>query len=506
MMAADKDHHNSTTTTTHEGTTTTSPSATTPDDPHESGSGKPGANVSTSTKIILFLTYFLLYFAGLGAFLIIIAEPFAMHTYISDNSLLVGVVQKEFSLKTEADIYADILQNLTKNEIQTRADDNNQLQRNSLATLPSVTRFLENELDYFGLEVHEQHFSYMDNGKQFNGTNVYSIIRGERSTNSESIALCVPFIKDSNRDTLSGVALTLALTKYFSSKSYWAKDVIILLVDRGEYGLSAWLDSYYDVSFRQDMKKMSHSNKNGFYYDSLPDRSGPMQAAIVLEVEGKRSTRANIKIHGMYGQLPNLDLYNMAIDLTIREGITPYFLNKSFTYGLTEYEIYQQHLETAISFVQTQASMKADGLHGLFLRYAIQSLTIHIPKHEDKSNTGGHVLFFDLLNVGRSIEAVFRSLNNLSGRFHRSYYFYIVVALRRFTSIAYYMSAFGLLVAPVLIKAYILHGWNSGASIFIGWRASILLAAALVLSVLSTFNISTALLGSIVLVPILIMI
>jgi glycosylphosphatidylinositol transamidase len=459
------------------------------------------------TKILLFLLYFLLYFAGIGTFLMIISEQFAMHTYISDNSLLVGVVQKEFSLKTEAEIYTDILQNLTNNEMQHHGNDNSHnVQRNSLATLPSVKRFLKNELDNFGLEVHEQHFSYIDGQKQSNGTNLYSIIRGERSTSSESIALCVPFVKNSDKDTLAGVALTLALTKYFSSKSYWAKDVIILLVDRDEYGLSAWLDSYYDVNFRQNLKRIGQRSNNALYYDSLPDRSGPLQAAIVLEVEAKRSTRANIKIHGMYGQLPNLDLYNMAIDLTIREGITPYFLNKSFTYGLSEMDIYQQHLETAMSFVKTQASMKADGLHGLFLRYAIQSLTIQTPKHDVQAHKDGNVLFFDLLNVGRSIEAVFRSLNNLSGRFHRSYYFYMIVALRRFTSIAYYMSAFGLMLAPVLIKAYILHGWNSTTNIFIGWRATILLATALVLSVLSTFNISTALVAALAIVPILLII
>jgi glycosylphosphatidylinositol transamidase len=464
------------------------------------------SKLSTKTKIVLFLVYFLLYFAGIGAFLTIIAEPFAIRTYISDNSLLVGVVQKEFSLGTEAEIYADNLQTLITNEMQNHGIDNLQTQRNSLATLPSVTKFIENELDNFGLEVHEQHFSYMDGEKQYNGTNVYAIIRGERSTSSESITLCVPFIKDSKRDTISGVALALALTKYFSGKSYWAKDVIILLVDREEHGLTAWLDSYYDVNFRQDIKRLIHKRNSGFYYDSLPDRSGPMQAAIVLEVEGKRFTRANIKIHGMYGQLPNLDLYNMAVDLTIVEGITPYFLNKSYTYGMSESDIYQQHLETAMSFVQTQASMKSDGLHGLFLRYAIQSLTIEIPKHEDKDQKNNNMLSFGLLKVGRSVEAVFRSLNNLSGRFHRSYYFYMIVALRRFTSIAYYMSAFGLMVAPVLIKAYILHRYNVETNILIGWRATILLASGLVLSVLSTFNISTALLLSVVLVPILLMI
>lgn len=450
-------------------------------------------------KLKFAMLYLILYLSGIFTLLMIIADSFAMSTYFSDNSLLPGLANREFSLVTEAEYYLKALEKFSNTQ---KRPENDIDQLPSLATLPHATNFIKNELDNFGLEVHEQSFSYTSpSGRQYNGTNIYSIIRGERSTSSESIALCVPFIKDANKNTISGVALSLALAKYFSGKSYWAKDVIVLFVDRENYGLSAWLDSYYDVGFRNDAKRGGPSN-SGIYYDSLTERSGPLQAALVVDLMGKQFSRINIKLQGMYGQLPNLDLFNLIVELASRESVTPYFHDKSLPYGFqSEMELYQHNLETAISFIKNQATMQADGLHGHFLKYSIQSLTIEGPEHKGPNRD---VLLASLLNVGRLVEGVFRSLNNLTERFNRSFYFYIIVSLRRFTSIGYYMIGFGLMVAPVLMKAYRLHQKQTKAKRnFIGIRGSILLASALILSLISTINISTALIASIGAVPIL---
>lgn len=432
--------------------------------------------------------------------LLLIADPFTMSTYFSDNSLLPGLVNREFSLVTEAEYYLKSLEKSINDPTLAKAG----YTHISFATLPAVANHVKNELDNFGLEVYEQNFSYIKDNKQLNGTNIYSIIRGERSTSSESIVLCVPFRKDSQSNTLSSVALSLALAKYFSTKSYWAKDVIILFVDRDNYGLSTWLDSYYDVRFKTGFKRMSHG-KDGIYYDLLPDRSGPIQAAIVLELNDRQFTRVNIKIQGMYGQLPNLDLFNLVVEMSARESVTPYFYNKSLPFGISsDLELYKHHSETAMSFIKSQATMQSDGLHGLFLRYAIQSLTIEAPEHNKSER---HIMVSSLLNVGRLIEGVFRSLNNLTERFNRSYYFYIILSLRRFTSIGYYMIAFGLTVAPVLLKAYIIHlRQTKCGNKFLGLRATILLTSALILSLLSTFNISSAMISSIAIVPILLIV
>lgn len=411
-----------------------------------------------------------------------------MNTYFSDNSLLPGLVNREFSLGTEAEYYLKDLDKLV---------GSNRHETLSLAKLPAVVNFIKHELDNFGLEVYEQNFIYTTD-VQLKGTNIYSIIRGERSTSAESVVLCAPFNVTPESNTLSSVALSLAMAKYFSTKSYWAKDVIILFVDHGEYGTSAWLDSYYDVRFKPDSTLFAYNN---LHYESLPDRSGPIQAAIILELNGRQFARMNVKIQGMYGQLPNLDLFNLVIELAARESVTPYFHNKSLPFDLSFNDLYKHHLETAISFMKTQAMMNSDGLHGLFLKYAVQSLTLEATEQEHRKS---RVMTSSLLNLGRVVEGIFRSLNNLTERFNRSYYFYIILSLRRFTSIGYYMIAFAFILAPIPLKALNIYLEEKDKRSLIGFRLVILLVSALVLSMLSTINISTALVSSVILVPLLI--
>lgn len=434
--------------------------------------------------------YLGIYISGIVTFLLIIADPFTMSTYFSDNSLLPGLVNREFSLLTESEYYLRDLEKL----VESRGD----LHSSSMSTQPQVVNFIKRELDNFGLNPYEQNFSFVGKEKQHNGTNVYAIIRGERSTSSESIVLCAPYRKNDKSDTLSGIALTLSLANYFSSKSYWAKDVIIVFIDHDDFGLAAWLDSYYDV----DLKASFKGSRRDSYYESLADRSGPMQAAIVLELSGRKFSRVNIKIQGKFGQLPNLDLFNLVIELAARESVTPYFHNKSLPFDLSTEDLYRHHLETAISFMKTQATMQADGLHGQFLKYSVQSLTLEAPSI-DASEINRNLITASLLNVGRLLEGVFRSLNNLTERFNRSYYFYIILSLRRFTSIGYYMIAFGLTIIPVLLKAYLIHQERCTQKKPISTRTIILLAASLVLSLVSTFNISLAMMTSVASVPIL---
>lgn len=452
------------------------------------------AEKRTSNSFKSIFLYFSIYLSGISTLLLIIADPFTMGTYFSDKSLLPGLVNREFSLKIEAEYYLKDLEKLTRQ------------QSGPLATNPQVIRLLERELDSFGLEVYKQNFHFSENNHQHNGTNLYSIIRGERSTSSESVVLCAPYKMQQDANTLSSVALSLALAKYFSTKSYWAKDIIVLFTDHDHRGVSAWLDSYYDVNFKSRSKGLDNIVKDDFYYDSLTDRSGPMQAAIVLEMYSREFTRMNVKIQGMYGQLPNLDLFNLVIELAARESVTPYFYDKTIPYGLTTEELYKHHLETAISFIKTQATMQSDGLHGLFLRYAVQSLTLECPEY--KKTRKSQLISASSLNAGRLVEGVFRSLNNLTERFNRSYYFYIVVSLRRFTSIGYYMIGFGLMVAPILLKALRIYYEDIQFSPRkqIGLRAITLIAFALILSILSTINISTAIISSVITVPLLIFI
>lgn len=447
----------------------------------------------TSCNIKSKFLYMSIYLSGISTLLLIIADPFTMGTYFSDKSLLPGLVNREFSLKIEAEYYLKDLEKLASGQV------------GAMATNPRVVKFLERELDGFGLEVYKQNFRFVDGGEQMNGTNVFSIIRGERSTSSESVVLCAPYKLKDNANTMSSVALSLALAKYFSTKSYWAKDIIVLFTDHDHHGASAWLDSYYDVDFKSRAKNLYNIGGDQYHYDSLTDRSGPIQAAIILEMYSREFTKMNIKIQGMYGQLPNLDLFNLVVEMAARESVTPYFHDKTIPFGLTTEELFRHHLETAISFVKTQATMQSDGIHGLFLRYTVQSITLECPEY--KKTRKSQLISASLLNAGRLVEGIFRSLNNLTERFNRSYYFYIIVSLRRFTSIGYYMIGFTLLVAPLLLKALRLYyeDIELRPTKQIGLKAIVLIASALALSILSTINISSAIILALSIVPILIL-
>ena len=55
----------------------------------------------------------------------------------------------------------------------------------------------------------------------------------------------------------------------------------------------------------------------------LAGRGGSIQAALNLEISHEEITRFNIKLEGLNGQLPNLDLVNTAMHLCRNQGIQP---------------------------------------------------------------------------------------------------------------------------------------------------------------------------------------
>lgn len=367
-----------------------------------------------------------------------------MKTYFSDNSLLPGLVQREFSFDHEAQIYLEELNSITRQE------------NDKFSTAPLLFDYLSKKLNSFGLAPYKQHFTYKQKFQtKLNqqphtllGHNLYSIIRAERAQTSEAVVLCATYSHDIQYSNLPGISLILALTKYFVSRNYWSKDVIILFTDHNNYGTSAWLDAYHNVNYDTN----TTTNKfPSIQYDQLDYRSGPILAAINLELHGKQIEHLNIKIEGLNGQLPNLDLFNLVVEMTARESITPKFHGYSLPFALSTQELYYSHLHSVLSMMKTQASMSINGAHALFQKYSIQSLTLEGFQYRRTGKNS--VMLASTLNVGRLLEGIFRSLNNLIERFNRSYYFYLLPSLRRFVSIGYYMIVFGLMTIPLILKS-----------------------------------------------------
>lgn len=133
------------------------------------------------------------------------------------------------------------------------------------------------------------------------------------------------------------MALIIALAKYFSTKTYWAKDIIFLIGDRELVGIQAWLNAYHD---------MGKSSSSVLDYGFLEAVSGPIQGAVNLEIHGTKNARLELKIEGLNGQLPNLDLFNVAVELATRESVTPTFHGNSQPYTTDGWESWKQYAYT----------------------------------------------------------------------------------------------------------------------------------------------------------------
>ena len=58
-------------------------------------------------------------------------------------------------------------------------------------------------------------------------------------------------------------------------------------------------------------------------HGDLEARAGSIQAAINLEISHEKFTHLNVKVEGLNGQLPNLDLFNLVTRLATKEGLPP---------------------------------------------------------------------------------------------------------------------------------------------------------------------------------------
>ncbi|CAG2112315.1 unnamed protein product, partial [Medioppia subpectinata] len=350
----------------------------------------------------------------------------------SDNALLPGLVQREFTLKEMADQTLASLDKL--------AD-----------SLPEHTvpyEWLSDQFRQIGLEVYSHNFTFnypFASKPRYEGKNIYAILRSGRTASTEALVLSAPYRTklSPHSSTLPGIALMIALSKYFLRQTYWAKDIIFLISEYELIGMQSWLNAYHNIDTTPVLD-----------HGILESRSGPIQAAINLEIHSSVSSHLDIKIEGLNGQLPNLDLFNVAVELCTRESVSATFHGRSQPIETDDFELWKEYATTTASMMISQGIALPTGAHGLFQRFAIQAITLEASEVDPKRETH---LRTSLLQMGRVIEGIFRSLNNLLERFNRSYYFYLLPSTRRYISIGYYMIPFGLLAAPLVLNALYLY-------------------------------------------------
>ncbi|KAJ8869287.1 hypothetical protein PR048_030860 [Dryococelus australis] len=150
-----------------------------------------------------------------------------------------------------------------------------------------------------------------------------------------------------------------------TGQKYWAKDVIFLVTEHEQLGMQAWLEAYHRTTCGRP-GVLDHGDMMG--------RGGAIQAAINLELHAEKIGHVDVKVEGLNGQLPNLDLVNLVHRMCSKEGVRHTFKNKDNVNYRSPVKEWVYQLKTLMAMVTAQATGVPNGNHGLFhRRYAMAS-------------------------------------------------------------------------------------------------------------------------------------
>ncbi|KAK6536400.1 Glycosyl phosphatidyl inositol protein transamidase complex subunit [Arthrobotrys megalospora] len=348
---------------------------------------------------------------GLASLLLLPLDEYSRRTYISENALLPGQVHAYFGGSEQNIVRAfrrevDLLGNSTSDVVAER--------------MAEIFRSA-------GLKVGKQRYSYKAAGGEYTGENVYAVLHAPRGDATEAIVLCAPWRNIDHLLNEGGVALTLALSRYFKRWSLWSKDIIFLISSDARAGPQAWVDAYHDL--------------HGENIQSLSVKSGAIQGVVVVDYPGAyhRFESLHIIYDGINGQLPNLDLINTAVQISRDQMGLRTDLQEMWNHD----DSYRHRLRTMLRGMVNQALGHSTGPHSSFIPYHIDAITLAA------HGNGWH----DEGSLGRTVESLFRSLNNLLEHFHQSFFFYLLMAPKRFVSIGTYLPSAMLLAVGLTLTA-----------------------------------------------------
>ena len=280
------------------------------------------------------------------------------------------------------------------------------------------------------LKVATQKYHYTPSGRNISNENVYAILQGPRADATETIVLMASLKTMDGEHNYSGVALVLALARYFKRWSLWSKDIIFLVSGDSTSGPQAWVDAYHDG---HDTSKV----------ESLTLKSGALQGAVGVEYPagpwGHRYDKLHVVYDGTNGQLPNLDLFNTAVNIASGQMGIGCTLQRMWNH----HNSYQERLQTMLRGMVFQGLGHATGPHSAFIPYHVDAITLVTV------GDGWH----DEMGLGRTVESLFRSLNNLLEHLHQSFFFYLLLEAKRFVSIGTYLPSAMLIAASFSITA-----------------------------------------------------
>ncbi|KAH2692596.1 hypothetical protein KXW53_008829 [Aspergillus fumigatus] len=360
--------------------------------------------------------------AGVVWLLLLPLEEYARRTYISENALLPGQVHAYFA-GSEQNIFRGY-----KRELESLLDSGNQegQETKDSELTPVISDQIQSMLREAGLKVATQKYEYTSSGITHEGQNVYAIIHAPRGDATEAIVLVAAWKTADGELNLNGVSLALTLARYFKRWSLWSKDIIFLFPPDSKSGTQAWIDAYHDMQTSS--------------VQPLPLKSGALQGGLVIEYPfDHRFESLHIVYDGVNGQLPNLDLFNTAISIAGGQMGIGTSLQEMWEHD----DSYQKRLQTIIRGMVKQGLGHATGAHSSFMPYHIDAITLQ---------TKGDG-WQDEMALGRTVESLCRSLNNLLEHLHQSFFFYLLMHTNRFVSIGTYLPSAMLIAGNFTIMA-----------------------------------------------------
>ena len=289
-----------------------------------------------------------------------------------------------------------------------------------------------------GLRSVKQPYEYQAAGRVYAGENVYGIIRAPRGDATEAIVLVAAWINMDGELNQSGVALTLALARYFKRWSLWSKDIIILITADSTAGPQAWVDAYHNEHMAPSVAP-------------LPIKSGALQGVVVIDNALDHSFESlHIVYDGINGQLPNLDLFNTAVSVANGQLGIGVSLQRMWKHN----DSYRERLQTMLRGMVSQGLGHSSGPHSSFIPYHVDAITLQAVGEGRQ----------DEMAMGRCVESIFRSLNNLLEHFHQSFFFYLLMQADRFVSIGTYLPSAMLVSVSFTITAIALWIRSGGQS------------------------------------------
>jgi glycosylphosphatidylinositol transamidase len=292
------------------------------------------------------------------------------------------------------------------------------------------TQRLETIFREQNLKVAAQHYNYTVSNTTIANTNVYAILQGPRADATEAIVLIAAWKNMADEVNNSGVALVLTLARYFKRWSLWSKDIIFLVPGDSTIGPQAWVDAYHD----------GHDER---YVESLKIKSGALQGAVAVDYPagpwGHRYDKLHVVYDGINGQLPNLDLFNTAVQIASGQMGIGSVIQRMWNHD----DSYKDRLQTMLRGMVSQGLGHATGPHSSFIPYHVDAITLVTV------GNGWH----DEMSLGKVVESLFRSLNNLLEHLHQSFFFYLLLQDKRFVSIGTYLPSAMLIAINFSIAA-----------------------------------------------------